>query len=1618
MSDDIEVGIVVRDELTPVLKDLVKAVNKMSREVRASLEGVADQMANIADAGKGLGAGISQGAKQGVSELQKLEKQAQSVSSSMGVKDWVQQHRGQDELNKKVQQEEFSRKSIQNLFVQQQANLSAIGSAQKEVTRQENERKKSIEAIAKKKQDEAKLAERQAKQQAQQIKQLEQQEAELIRNQAIASTLGMDIASVTPSIKAAVATLPRLRYALFDVARGFAVISAAAAGLALAPAFVAVRFEREFADVIRTTEGVSNDATNRIRQDLRKLASDIPISWAEITDIATLAGQLGIATGLIADFSASVARFSATTDLNVEQSATLFGRLNQLIDGIDGQFEKLSSSINRVGVISVATESQIGQVAQNIASIANQAGFAASEVIGLAGSLASLGIAPELARGVVTRLFANINRNIAIGGRNLEEFGRITKRTGQEFADSWRGEASQTLLDFFRGIQAEGSEAERTLRELGITSVRDTPSILRLAQNFELVEKLVRESGEAFEEGTESIIQYNAITSTVAEQLTMLGQNFQLLISSVGESANSLGVLVAGVNSLIKGMTRLTENEVAKWFFGLNGVILLVTAALFGLGSIIAITFAKVVGLITASVDLRTALIGVTQGAGSATAALKGYIAALIGAEVGSRKLASALIALKVFAAIAIAVGIASFAIAQWNKSTETSTDRARRAFGAISSFSEAVKVDTAAHLDGADAIATYTVKVDESADAAEDAEKALRIFVKGQKDAEKAVKNTTSALEEQTIAFGENALEAALTLALDEDSEVGQLVRNIFEDPQTRAVFDSLGIDLRDIVVASFDGAGEELIMGLISGLENERESLLAEAEELKEAFQQGIGTDAQVGRLAEVEEKLNQNRTVLQETRKTVLLVAKAYDDLTDAQKENVDFEKFVRRGMEDTGDSASYSDEAISQLIDTIFGAQNSAEATAKAVEDLGAALAEVGDEAFVAGQEVQNAISAILQEFRDPTEAVEELIGLFAALASMGVDVASPAMQSLADTITIVGDRSRHTADDIANMLRVAAGGQSQNAPKFLDQLSTGFDSVGSSARSAGREVKSFADQMRDAIDQMFAGINAAMDAEEAIFRLGEAFAESGASALFASREMQAAIRSIVAASDNGEEAVANLSALLATLSGQSGVTGASLEILRQTIQMVGEQAGLSAERINQLMAAAGGGLATVRMNNFRRGVQSAAKEVRTLLDFASDLSSVFTRAFDIRFKADLMMDGIADTWDDLNKQIKEARANLEKLSADRAVKEYFLSIAEAYGDTLRADVIRAEIADLDKEIADNQARSTRETEGNTVEARENRRILSGLVREYQEYIGALAESGASQDELRAATARVRKEFEEQARALGFQESVIQQYAVAFDDVTFAIDRVPRNVTIEADVNPALTALRELQSQLETNIRVANDLNRALNQPVRPPSSGGGSTPSPTPPVGGDANTAQQALDMAIRDRNAARAEIARLEAAIRNATSMAVRENLASQLSTQQRRLRDAQERERIARRALGFAQGGFTGRGGKYDPAGIVHKGEFVVPKEFVNQRTGTPEMAFLAQMQNGTRGYQQGGPVGMSVSMPDAIMVELSAYDRRLLEQAGNVELRLDGRVLAASNNAKNLNASQRGTN
>jgi hypothetical protein len=79
-----------------------------------------------------------------------------------------------------------------------------------------------------------------------------------------------------------------------------------------------------------------------------------------------------------------------------------------------------------------------------------------------------------------------------------------------------------------------------------------------------------------------------------------------------------------------------------------------------------------------------------------------------------------------------------------------------------------------------------------------------------------------------------------------------------------------------------------------------------------------------------------------------------------------------------------------------------------------------------------------------------------------------------------------------------------------------------------------------------------------------------------------------------------------------------------------------------------------------------------------------------------------------------------------------------------------------------------------------------------------------------------------------------------------------------------------------------------------------------------------------------------------------------------------------------------YYSGGYTGTGGKYEPAGVVHRGEYVFSSEATrgNER-------YLASLHRSLRGYAAGGMVGGGSSAP-APALSLSMSDADVSRIAG----------------------------
>lgn len=1178
------------------------------------------------------------------------------------------------------------------------------------------------------------------------------------------------------------------RYALYDVANSLTVTGVALGALAVGSANTAISMERDFANVARTTEVTGAEAT-AMRAAFEDLYTTLPTSFSDLTDIGALAGQLGIATENVQDFTKVTAQFSATTNVSVDATATALGRLTELLPDAEGRYEDLASAILTTGINAVATEGDIISVAKELAATGAQYGFTTDQVVGLSSAFASLGTPAESARGSFIRTTSQINKAVENGGESLDKFALVAGQSSEDFADAWRDTPSKAFEMFLRGIQAQGTRGELTLKQLGITATRDTGNLLRLAQNIDAVlVPALSDAADGFDGNGKLAEQYGFIADTTAAKLTVLKNAFLTFVGALGESATSLAPLIDGLTEFLRFATDVVRTPVG--------------------GTIAAI------GL---------ALVTVIGGFALFTAALARGRAGLL----------------------ALNAALADYALATGVAGARTTTLSA--SLTALST--QLYGNSTAARVAGASF--NYAALTMRGLTAA-------------------ALAFTAVNLGGELGKVGTDALGITPSLQTVSDHLKGEGINSLTSYAQTFNGF--------------FAGADRALLN-----------------------FTQGaVGFSMAADGIKRADDEL-----------------AKI------AGSGNIEGAKEAFKDLTEDARNAGVSSEKLAALFPEYTAAiANSSGATGAAADEAalyGDTLAALQGEVDLTTAEVESLADAVANTF-----ANQNAIGEFYT-----------DFQALLDGI--------------------AAGG-------------TAFDAFSAAGYTNLQNLQG------SIISTIQAGATLGLDATQSVAALFQRLRAEGVST----------------------------AALLASLS-NTKIPGLNVNSLKS--QLGGTQ---EMSKGSQMLAASLGKLSGVApkaakgVGGVGKKAKEAAKEVVTLKDYANDLSGVFDRSFELRFGASNSMDSINEAWiaiaeknaaaaeeaagyskniEDARREIQGLQADIQGLTADKAVQQYFLMVAQNYGDTLRAGTISADIAKIDADIADKRADLAEKTaDVNTNQSKLNalgastqasqiaeRQSLNDLVNKYQDYIVQLASSGLSQQELQARTAQLKAEFVAQATQLGFTRASVLNSARAFDDMTLAIQRVPRNITVSANTNPAIQAVNEMLAKI-----------RNTKADVTVGATGGGGYSV------GDAGFKAGDLFGTEFKKAAKRLMAFNIEATLPDGG------------------------RSNIGGLTM-YSGGGYTGKGGKYEPAGIVHKDEYVFNKEQTN-RIGVENLAALA---NGQAMRQPtvnvtttgGGGNGGGVLMIDPVQFERLLASNKVIVQLGNDQV-------ARATQASQLNQAGRGAN
>ena len=110
----------------------------------------------------------------------------------------------------------------------------------------------------------------------------------------------------------------------------------------------AVQWESSVASMAKTIDATPAEF-DTLTDSIRDMALEVPVSASSLAELAATAGQLGIETPKIAEFTETVAAMGVSTNITAQDAASAFARIANITGMSQDDFDRLGSSIVELG---------------------------------------------------------------------------------------------------------------------------------------------------------------------------------------------------------------------------------------------------------------------------------------------------------------------------------------------------------------------------------------------------------------------------------------------------------------------------------------------------------------------------------------------------------------------------------------------------------------------------------------------------------------------------------------------------------------------------------------------------------------------------------------------------------------------------------------------------------------------------------------------------------------------------------------------------------------------------------------------------------------------------------------------------------------------------------------------------------------------------------------------------------------------------------------------------------------------------------------------------------------------------------------------------------------------
>lgn len=301
-----------------------------------------------------------------------------------------------------------------------------------------------------------------------------------------------------------------------------------------------IKYESAITGVYKTVNG-TDAQLQRINDGIKEMSTQIPATTTQIAGIAEAAGQLGIATDDVLDFTRVMIDLGESTNLSADEAASALAKFSNITGTSAANYGRLGSVIVGLGNNFATTEADIVSMGTRLASAGTLAGLTEPEIMALATAMSSVGIEAEAGGTAMTQTLSAIETAVANGGDKLEEYARISGVSAKEFSTMWKTHAVDALQLFIAGLgklDEQGESATIVLDDLGLSGVRQSNMLKSLSLASETMTGAVDLANEAWTENTALTEEAGKRYETTESKLAMASNAFDNLKVAIGDQLN------------------------------------------------------------------------------------------------------------------------------------------------------------------------------------------------------------------------------------------------------------------------------------------------------------------------------------------------------------------------------------------------------------------------------------------------------------------------------------------------------------------------------------------------------------------------------------------------------------------------------------------------------------------------------------------------------------------------------------------------------------------------------------------------------------------------------------------------------------------------------------------------------------------------------------------------------------------------------------------------------------------------------------------------------------------------------------------------------------------------